>query len=222
MSSFHPRVTLSAIAATIASAATALAASSIPLHSLFGSHADAIAEIASIVSVLGAVIVALGQNLPPPPAVATASGSLLPAEAPVPSTAGKPGKEHPMSTTTTAPASSLLQDLQIVEQVGVAITGDVEAFAAGSSVSIPPIPLSSNANGKTELVISVQKASAENPFSLGSLTSTLGGLFIDLLSGAPIALPPFTEKIGSTIISISASIQRVPTAAAAPAQAAAA
>jgi hypothetical protein len=119
------------------------------------------------------------------------------------------------STTTSNPAPTFLQDLELLPTVALAIAGDIETFSAGSSVPLPSIPLSSNANGKTELQILIQKVTVAQPLNFGNLTSFLGELLLEFVTGQQVALPPFTERIGSTIVQISATIVRVPTVAAA-------
>lgn len=110
--------------------------------------------------------------------------------------------------------TSFLADVGALEAAGIAIMEDVAAFAAGSPVHVPPIPLPipANAQGAAELHITLQKGIVAPGFSFGSLAAALGGVVLAELTGAPIVLPAFVERVGNTSVAVSASFVRVPPA----------
>ncbi len=227
----HPRVTLAALGTALASSATTFAAAIAP-HCALGTHTNAVVAIAAIVSAVGAGVAALGRSI-----VSAPSENFLrnkrelddaeqsstpqafpkqpghaPVQFPIPNPAGTTGQKetHVMLKF----LANIGQEFKVAEAVGAAVLSDIDAFAAGQVVSAPPITISSNANGKTVLVLSLQKVDKEQPFDLGSIPQLVGAVLIEELSGAPIAVPSFTERVGKTIVLISASFQRVPVAAA--------
>lgn len=104
-------------------------------------------------------------------------------------------------------APKFLQETGAGPHVMAAILGDIVPFAAGSPVAIPPFPL-----GAATLNLTVQKVTTESPFHFGSLMSSLNSIFSDIETFATdgvLALPTFTEPIGSTIIQFSGTVRRV-------------
>lgn len=110
---------------------------------------------------------------------------------------------------------NILQELGVAEKVSLEIVKDLPSFVAGNPIVVPVLTVATGKNAQTQLAFTVQKVNTEAPFQAGNVVSLFGQVFADVeeyVSGVPVVIPPFTIKLGSTIIQISASITRLTSA----------
>lgn len=101
--------------------------------------------------------------------------------------------------------STFLETINAVDPVSREIASDVEAFYGGTVVSPAPIPF-----GKNEVALKVQRVSSPIELTPSSVASCIGNLIdAPATANTAVPLPTFTEKLGNTLIAITATFQAV-------------
>lgn len=110
---------------------------------------------------------------------------------------------------------TFLEAINAVESVSVAIAADVEAFYGGTIITPPAVPF-----GKNEIALKIQRVTTPVELAPGGVASCIGSLMdTPATASTAVTLPSFTEKLGNTLIAITATFQAVVPAAVADAPA---